>query len=40
MERSIRLEIVVMRVEVHTELTNMGNQGDEFHKEEGNKYRS
>jgi hypothetical protein len=33
---AISLEIVAMRVEVQTEITNMGNQGDEFHKVEGN----
>ena len=31
---AIRLEIELMLVEVHTEMTNMRNQGDEFHKEE------
>jgi len=34
---AVRLGIVSMLVEVHTEITNMRNQGDEFHKEKENK---
>ena len=34
---AIRLQIESMQVEVHTEITNMGNQDDEFHKGEENK---
>jgi len=34
---AIRLEIESMPVEVDTEITNMINQGDEFHNETENK---
>ena len=34
---AIRLQIESMQVDVHTEITNMGNKGDEFHKGEENK---
>ena len=30
---AIRLEMEFMRVEINTEIINMRNQGDEFHKE-------
>jgi hypothetical protein len=34
---AIRLEGELMLLEVHTEITNLVNQGDEFHKETENK---
>jgi hypothetical protein len=34
---AICLEIELMLVEVHTEITDIGKKGDEFHKETENK---
>ena len=33
MERRFHVEIVAMLEEVHTEITNMSNQGENIHKE-------